>query len=437
MTHVAAENGVHSTVHYAPPSVQIDGAHIRVPRLRANHDSVRAEAKAVMPTNVLFFNSRDDYGADVAIHVALMRSFDRSKTQPFVLGNTQSDDAERMRKIYASIPDMKVRLAPLGLPSHQLSSRGRIAKAAVGCAITNSLVGAVKFIKTEKIDVIHATDRPRDAFLSTLLGRMCGVPSVVHMHSNAGDFLGKQTMAGLRTASAVFTVSENVRCGLIRLGIDEKKIQVVHNATDPEYFDPSKHAEWSRAARSRFGIPQENVVVGIVARLIPWKGHHELLDAFASLLPRHPQLTLLIVGHGTEESLLKQKVASFGIEQNVVFAGFSEDVPPLLAALDIFALPSYEEPFGLAITEAMSMQLPVIACNSGGVPEIITNDVDGILVEPRNSMQIATAIDTLIRNQEKRRKLGIAARKKVVAKFSPQMQADRVSLLYAQLATRR
>ena len=107
-----------------------------------------------------------------------------------------------------------------------------------------------------------------------------------------------------------------------------------------------------------------------------------------------------------------------------------------LAAMDVFALPSYEEPFGLAITEAMAMELPVIACSSGGVAEIITHGVDGWLVEPRSASAIATALAALADDNDLRRKIGTAARKTVTARFTPRAQADLASSLYARLATK-
>jgi glycosyltransferase involved in cell wall biosynthesis len=122
-----------------------------------------------------------------------------------------------------------------------------------------------------------------------------------------------------------------------------------------------------------------------------------------------------------------------GIADRVHFGGYQKDVRPFLHEFDLFVHPSYGEPFGLSIVEAMAMRKPVIACSTGGVPEIITHGRDGWLVEERSTEAVATAMTTLLNDGELRRRLGERARETVRDRFSPRRQCAAVAQRYADL----
>lgn len=341
-----------------------------------------------------------------------------------------------MAPIFESIPNLRYSFASLGIPANRVAGAGKVAKLAAMAPVAGSLAAALRLIRREKIDIIHATDRPRDAVFSSLIARLAGKPNVVHMHSNCGDHLSRSTLWGFKSACAVFAVSEFTRKGLIEMGLPGAKVHVVHNATDTGHYDPALFAKNSVAVRRERGIGEDALVVGIVARLIPWKGQRELIDALALLLPDFPRLRLVIVGDGEDRENLCRLAREKDVAEKVIFTGWLNDVRPLLASLDLFALPSYEEPFGLAITEAMAMRLPVIACASGGVPEIITHGENGWLVPPRSVPELAGAIRHLLVNPELCRTIGANARKTVQERFSPSGQADLVTDLYTRLIFR-
>ncbi|HEX5322835.1 MAG TPA: glycosyltransferase [Capsulimonadaceae bacterium] len=392
-----------------------------------------ASAHSVGPVRVLFLNTRDQCGADVAVHLGLMHAFDRERALPYVLSNSQAVDAQAMARIYEEIPDLTHRFAPLGVPTEQLAAMSKLGKLKTMAPLAKSLGAALAQMRRDRIDIIHATDRPRDAAFSTLLARLSGKPNVVHMHSNCGDHLSQATLWGFRKASAVFAVSEYTRRELVALGLPEEKVFVVHNATDTREFGPDQCADSRDAVRREWGVPRDAPLVGIVARLIPWKGQRELIEAVARLSPNIPDLHLMIVGEGHDRDTLRRHAEKKGILQRVIFTGWHDDVRPLLASLDLFALPSYEEPFGLAITEAMAMQLSVIACNSGGVPEIITHGENGWLIAPRSAAELADAMRILLLDRRLRGSLATKARQTVVERFSPRRQADLVADLYSRL----
>jgi glycosyltransferase involved in cell wall biosynthesis len=170
----------------------------------------------------------------------------------------------------------------------------------------------------------------------------------------------------------------------------------------------------------------------------PWKGQHELIGAVAMLRETFPDLHVMILGADVPavRADFEQRAREGGIAERLHFGGFQQDVRPFLHQFDLFVHPSYGEPFGLAIVEAMAMRKPVIACNTGGVPEIITHGSDGWLVEERSAEAVATAITTLLNDPELCRQMGQRARETVRNRFTPRQQCAAVARRYASLVAR-
>jgi glycosyltransferase involved in cell wall biosynthesis len=167
----------------------------------------------------------------------------------------------------------------------------------------------------------------------------------------------------------------------------------------------------------------------------PWKGQYELIGAISRLRQTFPDLHLMILGADVPEMRAdyEKRAREGGIADRVHFGGFQKDVRPFLKEFDVFAHPSYGEPFGLSIVEAMAMRKPVIACDTGGVPEIITHGKDGWLVEERSAEAVAAALATLLNDGELRQRMGERARETVRERFSPRRQCVTVTQLYADL----
>jgi len=389
-----------------------------------------------MPTRLLFLNSRDQCGADVAVHLELMRSFDPDEVAIHVISNSEAADVLDMRKRLGALPDVTSTFMPLGKPASALADRSKLGKTLSYCPALASLAKAAVYVRKHRIQVIHSTDRPRDASFASLLGRMTGAVSVVHMHAHVSD-LSRPTVWGMRNATAILAVSESTRRNLIDLGLEAKKIYTVHNAVDADFFDPDAQVALSPSIREQFRIPREAPLAGIAARMNPWKGQIELIDAAVLLRERFPDLHVMILGADVPEMRkeYEKRARAGGVIDRIHFGGYQQDVRPFLQEFDLFVHPSYGEPFGLSIVEAMAMRKPVIACNSGGVPEIITHGTDGWLVEERCAEAVAAGIGTLLDNRELRIKMGERARETVSRRFTPRQQAAAVAELYAQLVT--
>jgi glycosyltransferase involved in cell wall biosynthesis len=391
-------------------------------------------ARLDMTIRLLFLNTRDQCGADVAVHLSLMANFAADEVEVFVMSNSEATDAHNMRARLAGLPRVASTFLPLGKPAAALSKKGKLSKALAYGPSAASLVKAAAFVRRHRIQVIHATDRPRDASYVSLLGRMTGVVSVVHMHAPVTE-LSRPTLWGLRNASAIFAVSEFTRGCLVNLGLSANKIHTIHNAVDTDHFDPDTKIEGDESIRARFGIPAKARIAGIAARMNPWKGQNELIGAVALLRETFPDLHVMILGADVPEirADLEKRARDGGIAERVHFGGFQQDVRPFLREFDLFVHPSHGEPFGLAIVEAMAMRKPVIACNTGGVPEIITHGKDGWLVEERSADAVATAIATLLKDGELCRQMGQRARETVRNRFTPRQQCAAVAGRYAKL----
>jgi glycosyltransferase involved in cell wall biosynthesis len=396
--------------------------------------AARFEDHADMPIRLLFLNTRDDVGADVAVHLSLMKHFAANQVEVFVMSNSEATEADIMRAHLAELPHVAAKFVPLGLPATKLAGRNKLGRALAYAPSVASMAGIAAFVRRNRIQIIHATDRPRDASYASLLGHVTGTRTVVHMHAPPSE-LTRPTMWGMRHATAIFAVSEFIRRGLISMGLQADKIYTIHNAVDADHFDPDKQADTQPSIRERFAIPKSARLVAIAARMNPWKGQYELIGAVSALRERFADLHVMILGANVPEfrAEYERRAREGGVADRIHFGGYQKDVRPFLHECDLFALPSYGEPFGLAIVEAMSMRRPVLACNSGGVPEIITHGEDGWLVEERSIEAVAAGLTALLNDAELCRRMGERARETVRSRFTPQMQSDAVTARYSSL----
>jgi glycosyltransferase involved in cell wall biosynthesis len=222
---------------------------------------------------------------------------------------------------------------------------------------------------------------------------------------------------------------------VIEQGLDASKIHTVHNAVDTDYFDPDTKVDFQPSVRERFNIPAGAPLVGIAARMNPWKGQLELIGAASLLRDKFPDLHVVIVGTDVPDvrAVYERKAKEGGVFERLHFAGFQRDVRPFLQEFDLFVHPSYGEPFSLVLLEAMAMRKPVIACGTGGTPEMITHDQDGWLVRERSDEDVAVAISTLLKDPARAEKIAQRAWKTPRDRFTPRHQCANMERQYVSL----
>ena len=174
-------------------------------------------------------------------------------------------------------------------------------------------------------------------------------------------------------------------------------------------------------------------MVGSLGRLHPQKGFSDLLTAFAQVRQRIPSVRLFVAGDGELRDDLEAQARSLGMAAVVTFAGVRADVSEVLAALDVFVLPSLWEGMPNAVLEAMASGLPVVATAVGGTPEVVVDGVTGLLVPPQDPGALAQAIGHLLRDPDLRRRMGRAGRRRVEEHFDVRETVRQVESLYETL----
>jgi glycosyltransferase involved in cell wall biosynthesis len=260
----------------------------------------------------------------------------------------------------------------------------------------STLYRLLRLIHQHKIDVLHLNGHGSSAF-GRLAGLLSGTPAVVHVHGDAFYSPGGypayvrlvDRLLAPWTARAI-SISEATREFCVHaMGFRPSQVEVVINPT-PQLAYTAITGEQLRALRIRYGIAENEPVIGIASRLYRVKGHHVLLAAFRRILDARPDARLLIVGDGPERTNLDAQARSLHVESRVCFTGFQEDVAAHLRLCRVTAIPSvHPEPFGLVAVESLAAGVPVVASRIGGLPEIITDGVAGLLVEPDNPEQLA------------------------------------------------
>jgi glycosyltransferase involved in cell wall biosynthesis len=388
---------------------------------------------------VLFLSSPTGFGADTAIHLLLLKSLDPSR---FALhAAVQKASPGEQTPIHVALramPGVKDRPTDFG-PSFFLESKlEKILRLRGFVPAALSLAGLARYIRRHRIRILHSTDRPRDAIACVALGMLTGARSVVHVHVKYGDWMSRGVKWALRRADAVVGVSQFVRGSLLAAGCAPERTHGILNAIDLSKWDPSLDGV---AVRKGLGVEPQAPFVVSVARLFSWKGHKLLVQALALVKQTLPHVRLAIVGSdypegsGTSRELV-QLAESLGVADNLIMAGQRNDVPALLAASDVFALPSFEEPFGLVFAEAMAMKRPVVALDNGGTPEVVEHGKSGLLSAPGDVHGLAQNLLTLLADPGLRARMGEYGRRRVERDFTNHRLAEDVSRLYLDILSR-
>ena len=228
----------------------------------------------------------------------------------------------------------------------------------------------------------------------------------------------------------VVTVSKFVENYLVAAGVPRKQITTVPTGIDFDRYDRSKV---QAGLRHELGLGADALLIGTVAILRAKKGHAEILDTVHTVLQSFPQAHFVFAGDGPQTENIKTRVAAEGLGGHVHLLGLRRDVTSVLAALDIFVLPTHQEALGTAFIEAGAMGLPVVATNVDGVPEVVLNEKTGLLVPLQDSQALAQAICRLMGDSAARKSMGLAAAEFVRQKFSREAMALGMEKTYKQL----
>jgi len=289
-------------------------------------------------------------------------------------------------------------------------------------------------IRRQRVDIVHSNVM-RASFYAALAATLAGRPLVWHVRDIHPPSERGYTRLMCRQARRVIAISQAVAAMLPC----PDKVTVVYNGLDLEEYPPDLDGD---AARAELGLPSGAPVAGIVGRLQPWKGQERFLRAAALVIQHLPEARFLVVGGAifgngaAYEARLRQLAADLGLGERAIFTGHREDLPPLLAALDVLVHCSDAEPFGRVLIEGMAARRPVVACADGAVPEIVRHDETGLLVPPGDEQALAAAIVELLSHPERRQRMGAAGRRRVEQHFTAAQTARAIEAVYDTLQPR-
>lgn len=270
-----------------------------------------------------------------------------------------------------------------------------------------------RLIRACRPDLVHLHSRRGADLLGGLAAALAGVPCILTRRVDNPEPRA-WVAAKYRLYRRVVTISEGIRRVLLAEGVPARKVVCVHSAVRLENERPVCDRGWFEA---QFGLVPGAPVVGVVAQLIPRKGHRYLIAALPAILAAVPHARFLFLGQGPLRAELEAACAPFAGQ--VVFAGFRPDIERILPCLDVLAHPAEMEGLGVSLLQAAACAVPIVACAAGGIPEIVRADQNGILLPPRPAPeQVAAALVRLLTDPALARRMGEAGRAIVRREFS-------------------
>ena len=303
--------------------------------------------------------------------------------------------------------------------------------------ISGRIYSFYRLLIREQFDVLH-NHLIRSILIGGICGRLAGVRCILSTEHNTSNweprfsYLRPLFRLGLSFSAKVIAISHAVEKCLLEKGkIPAEKILVLHDGIDLSAFNPDNGSD---DLKKNLGLLQSFPIIGSVSRLDPRKGHRFLIEAISLLHSEYPEIALLLIGDGKERRDLERQVKELHLERSVLFVGAQIDVVKYLALFDIFVLSSLAEGLSIALIEAMAMKSAIVATNIGGIPEVVENGKEGVLVPPADTKKMAAAIRHVLLNKEETQLMKVHAREKVEKKFDMKNIVKELERVYTNLA---
>jgi glycosyltransferase involved in cell wall biosynthesis len=303
-----------------------------------------------------------------------------------------------------------------------------------------------RHLRGRRFDVVH-TQTAKAGLIGRLAAFLARVPVIVYtahafpFHEYLSpwqiELYALLERLASRLCHAIAVDSECVRSrGLAFHVAPPGKIRVIPMGIDTERFDPGRYRAERAAIRGELGLRPDATVIGAVARFVPDKGLDTLLHVLNLLAKRFPDLQCLLVGDGPLREDLRNLSRALDLEDRVRFAGYRTDIPRILSAMDLYMLPTRREGFGVAFAEAMSMEVPVIASRIPPLDEIIVDGQTGALGAVGDADSFVRAAAPLLEQPELRRRMGRAARRRIIERFEQSIMCKAYERLFLECSAR-
>ena len=360
----------------------------------------------------------------------LLKHLDPAVLEPLVVMPNEGVLKSRLEEIrvpYRIEPRLKERLA-------EMRFRGRNRICTMASVVLNAVdsmrftLDLVRIVARENVGLIYC-NQMMVKLMGTVAGMLCGTPVIWHCRTLYGKtFRGWFFNRLARSSSVVRIVAVSEACAENFPSVKEK-VQVVYNGADLVSFNPEVV---QGCVRRIYRIGPDEVVLGFVGRIVEWKGIDILLSAMKRVLARRNDVVLVVVGGSPKRSLnlldhYRRKVANGRYSGRVLFTGFRTDVRPYLKDMDVTLVPSVApDPCPRSVIESLALGTPVVGSATGGVPELIRDGYNGLLVKPNDVAGLAETILRVIENSELRRRMGSVARVSAVQRHDAVEVARRV-----------
>jgi glycosyltransferase involved in cell wall biosynthesis len=314
----------------------------------------------------------------------------------------------------------------LGVAVHLLPVDGRRPYGLVrGAQALRSLLARHEY------DIIHAQE-VFPAVMGQIARRVlgCRFKLVYHYRGVRPRWMPYVGRAMPRWVDHIITNSEATRRTFLRYGATADSVTTIYNGLDWTPFDQSVDRA---SVRAEWSVPVDAPVAGTVGRLHPVKGHRVFLDAARAVLDQVPDAYFVLVGDGPMRAELESQARALGIDSRVRFLGSRRDVPRLLAAMDLLALPSTEEAIGRVLVEAHAAGLPAVASRIGGTPEVVEHGRSGFLVPPGDPPALAVRMRELLSDRDRSRQMGAVGKEHVRSRFGEPEMIEKTRRVYATL----
>jgi len=306
-----------------------------------------------------------------------------------------------------------------------------------------SILALRSLIGRHQIHIVHAYE-PKSAFVSMMAGTLCKTPGKIYTEhlpfftpywQERGFRVALHKMRFVRDrltclmADRIIAVSDEIRREKVDIQrVTPNKVATILNAADEDKFSPT--GQNRSCLHRKFHVPREFVLIGVIARLEPHKGHKFLIQAMSRVIGEVPNARLVVVGEGSYEKELKKTARDCKMENHIMFTGFQKDVASVLAGLFSVVLPSLYESTNLSLIEAMLMEKPVVASAIPSHGAMIEDGVNGFLVPPGNAEALAEAMIKVLTDRPLAARMGRRGRKIALEQFSLHRMAKQTERVY-------
>lgn len=402
-----------------------------------------------MPMRVLYLENAIGYGGSAICLKLIAAHLDKRKYYPIIVTSRNDEGHKDFKNVaeWLHVPDRFIEREIIKKKIEDIFFRLNISQRR-SIELTASIVDysinflpylfkLIVLVKRKRVDLIHLNNEALCNMGGVVVAKLLKIPCISHVRGPTWDSRTSKWL--YRNVDYFITVSDWIKGEVLKLNVPEDRIITVWDGRDLEEFNIQTDGA---RLRKELGLRPNQLSVGMVGVLNPWKGHKVFIEASEKFLDQFPDCKIFIIGSAPQkymhyEAELKSIVYERKLGKNIIFTGHRKDVAQIMGILDIIVHASIEpDPYPNVVVEAMLAGKPIIASNMGGPVEMIENYKTGILILPKDPTILAEKICELLRNPKMRIALGKEARKVAVERYSIKKHVRRIEAVYEEVMSK-